>query len=99
MQIKNLLLFLTKWPISNINQKPDEWGQLTYGQQKTHQNDQHWKKHKVIKKEKHPACLMPGEVMSLSGKAEDSPGPDPAPEPRLLPSDLSSDWPTGGEGW
>lgn len=46
MQSKNLLLFLTKWPISNINQKPDEWGQLTYGQQKSHQNDQHWKKTK-----------------------------------------------------
>lgn len=42
---------------------------------------------------------MPGEVMSLRGKADDSPGPDPAPEPELLPSDLSSDWPTGGEGW
>lgn len=48
---------------------------------------------------KSPKCLMPGEVMSLSGNAEDSPGPDPAPEPELLPSDLSSDWPTGGEGW
>lgn len=42
---------------------------------------------------------MPGgAMMSLTGKAEDSPGPDPAPEPELLPSDLSSDWPTGGEG-
>lgn len=41
---------------------------------------------------------VPGKVMSLRGKAEDSPGPDPAPEPELLPSDLSSDWPTGGEG-
>lgn len=28
---------------------------------------------------------------------KNSPGPAPAPEPELLPSDLSSDWPTGGE--
>lgn len=48
---------------------------------------------------RHPVCLMPdGAMLSLTGKAEDSPGPDPAPEPELLPSDLSSDWPTGGEG-
>lgn len=44
-------------------------------------------------------CLISsGAMLSLTGKLEDSPGPAPAPEPELLPSDLSSDWPTGGEG-
>ena len=52
-----------------------------------------------------PHMLFVGEIRDsvqwcnlVCGKMEDSPGPDPAPEPELLPSDLSSDWPTGREG-
>lgn len=37
-------------------------------------------------------------TLSLAGETEDSPGPAPAPETELLPSDLSSNWPTGREG-
>lgn len=42
-------------------------------------------------------CLIARDVTkSLAGEMVNSPGP--APEPELLPSDLSSDWPTGREG-
>lgn len=58
MQSKNLLLFLTKWPMSNINQKPDEWGQLVRSAQKTHQNDPTLEKNKVIKKKKKKASSV-----------------------------------------
>lgn len=52
-----------------------------------------------INKIRHAECLIPsGVTKSLAGETEDSPGPAPAPETELLPSDLSSDWPTGREG-
>lgn len=42
-------------------------------------------------------CLIARDATkSLAGEMVNSPGP--APEPELLPSDLSSDWPTGREG-
>lgn len=44
----------------------------------------------------HQEKQTPGAA--VADRTEDSPGPAPAPETELLPSDLSSDWPTGRDG-
>lgn len=42
---------------------------------------------------RYPVCLtLTGAMLSFT--KQNSPGPVPAPEPEMLPSDLSSDWPT-----
>lgn len=53
-----LILFLTKWPISNINQKPDEWGQLVRSAKIPSKWSTLGKKNKVIKKEKRKKSIQ-----------------------------------------